>query len=197
MTKPKIGIIYIHGFNSSPASEKAQALVRYCRERGLADRVMAPQVASMPALALKQLETLIQRAIHPVGLLIGSSLGGYYASYLSEKYDIKTVLLNPAVAPHKSPVKRFLGRQTNPYTGETYDVTPEYMNVLAGLEIDQIKKPENFLLMVQTGDEILDYRQAVSKYAGARQIIQQGGDHSFEGFEDMLPTIARFAGLLS
>jgi len=90
----------------------------------------------------------------------------------------------------------FVGPQTNLCTGEPFDFRPEYIDELGALEVPRISRPRDFLLLVETGDEVLDYRQAVAKYAGARQTVIEGGDHSFTRWDDHLDTILEFAGLL-
>jgi predicted esterase YcpF (UPF0227 family) len=123
---------------------------------------------------------------------VGSSLGGYYATYLAEKHDLRAILINPAVVPHET-LARSVGMQTNVYTGETFEFTPEHLAELEQLNVLQFSRPERFWLLVETGDEVLDYRQAVQKYAGARQTVIEGGDHSFQHFPDYLDAIVEFA----
>lgn len=192
MADQKIRILYIHGFNSSPASAKARLFSRYCDERGIA--LSVPELSYDPAKAMAMLEAIVKEW-GEVNLLVGSSLGGYYATYLSEKYNLKAALVNPAVSPYKHLSEEFLGKQTNYYTGESYELGLEHVDSLKKLDVDPVIRPDNFLLLVQTGDEVLDYRLAVEKYQGASQIIQPGGDHSFNGFESVIPEIMGFAGL--
>lgn len=185
-------VLYIHGFNSSPDSRKAQDLCRYCQEHAPGVEVSVPALPHDPAAAMEQLETEVARN-PPPGLLVGSSLGGYYATYLAEKHGLKAALVNPAVAPHRTLNREFLGRHTNMYTGEEYEITPAHVKALRGFETP-VRHPEYFLLLVQTGDEVLDYHLAVEKYAGSSQIVQEGGDHAFADFEAVIPEILNFAG---
>ena len=104
-------------------------------------------------------------------------------------------MINPAVVAHLS-LAEFVGPQTNMYTGETFDFRPEYIDELRMIEVPQLSRPEDVLLLVEEGDETLDYRQAVAKYAGCRQVVLPGGDHSFTRFADYMDTILDFAGLL-
>ena len=126
--------------------------------------------------------------------LWGVSLGGYYATHLAEKHRLKAVLVNPAVVAHLS-LAELVGTQTNLYTGEAFEFRPEYLDELRALEVPAISRPQDFLLLAETGDEVLDYRQAVAKYAGCRQVVLEGGDHSFTRWDDYLDEILRFAGL--
>jgi predicted esterase YcpF (UPF0227 family) len=126
--------------------------------------------------------------------LVGSSLGGYYATYLAEKYDLRAVLVNPAVVAHIA-LAEYLGPQDNLYTGETFVFKQEHIAALTELDVPVLTRPERFWLLVETGDELLDYRQAVAYYAGAAQTVIEGGDHSFTRFGDFIEPIIEFAGL--
>jgi predicted esterase YcpF (UPF0227 family) len=125
--------------------------------------------------------------------LVGSSLGGFYATHLGEKDGLRAVLLNPAVRPGRD-LESYLGIQRNLYTGEEYELTREHVETWRRLDVATVH-PERYLLIVETGDEVLDYREAVAKYAGARQVIVQGGDHALKSFPEHLPLILEFAGL--
>ena len=100
-------------------------------------------------------------------------------------------LVNPAVYPYRL-LQDYLGEQRNIYSGEVQQVTAEQVKELRAIEVETLRQPENFLVMLQTGDETLDYREAAAKYAGAQLEITQGGDHSFQGFERQLPRILDF-----
>ncbi|MDN3653397.1 YqiA/YcfP family alpha/beta fold hydrolase [Thalassotalea ponticola] len=185
-----INVLIIHGFNSSPKSLKAQLTKRYIEQNFCDIRVYAPQLANEPEQAIQQLREIIDSEPKATWWVTGSSLGGYFATYLSETYDLPAVLINPAVRPFEL-LEQVIGRQTNPYTGQSYQVTKEHMQQLAAL-YQPLVRPENYLVLVQTGDEVLDYRQAVEKYQNCQMIVQQGGDHSFIDFEKMLPDVVKF-----
>jgi len=125
-------------------------------------------------------------------MLVGSSLGGYYATHLAERYGTRAVLINPAVRPYEG-LQPYLGAQLNPYTGERYELTRGHFDELKALEVERITRPSRYLLLVQTGDEVLDWREAVAFYAGAWQSVQGGGDHAFRDFEAQIPALLRFA----
>ncbi len=189
-------ILYIHGFNSSPLSIKAEQTRQYLCKHFPQVHFYCPQLASNPKEAINQLEHIIQSyQTNTSWYLMGSSLGGYFASYLSEKYNYPSVLINPAIKPFEL-LKDYLGEQVNPYTGEVYQVTRDYMIELKAIEPKSpsfdMQKKNNYLVMVQTDDEVLNYQQAVEKYQHCRLVIEQGGDHSFVDFEQHLPTIADF-----
>jgi predicted esterase YcpF (UPF0227 family) len=124
---------------------------------------------------------------------IGSSLGGFYATWLAERYGARAVAINPAIRPQAS-LESFLGPQRNLYTGECYELTREHLGQLAGYRIARITRPERYLLLVRTGDELLDWRESVAYYAGAWQYVGGGGDHGWADFEPMIGTVLRFAG---
>ncbi|MCK9380299.1 MAG: esterase [Sulfuritalea sp.] len=185
-------ILYLHGFTSGPQSHKAQALGARMRERGLGDRFVCPQLPASPREAIALAKDLIAR--HGVGTVVGSSLGGYYATYLAETFDLKAVLVNPAVVAHLS-LKDFVGPQRWLYSGESFEFTRDHVEQLRAIEVPVLSKPQRFWLLVEEGDETLDYRQAVARYAGARQTVLPGGDHSFTRWGDYLDPIIEFAGL--
>lgn len=187
-------VIYLHGFNSSPDSHKARLFASYCHQQGLRD-VLVPALSHDPERALRTLEECIGENGATVALLVGSSLGGYYATYLAERHGLKAALINPAVAPCAYLPREFVGRHRNLYTREEYEFTLDHVAFLRRLEVKKIRDPAQYLLLVQTGDATLDYRHAVSLYAGCEQHVQQGGSHSFDNFADVLPLILRFAGL--
>ncbi|MFZ2854674.1 MAG: YqiA/YcfP family alpha/beta fold hydrolase [Rhodocyclaceae bacterium] len=185
-------ILYLHGFRSSPASWKVRLLGEHMASQGLGQRFACPALSHVPSLAVAQAEALIAAADGPL-TLVGSSLGGFYATWLAEKYDLQAVLINPAVLAPLS-LAEHLGTQTNLHTGETFEFTSGHIAELRALEVAQIT-PARYLLLVETGDEVLDCRHALARYAGCRQIVCDGGDHSFTRFPDFLPQILEFGGL--
>ena len=184
-------LIYIHGFNSSPASFKARVLREALAERAPAMSFHAPALPHSPAAAARLLDELA--AAHPRALLAGSSLGGYYAAWLAERHDLRAVLINPAVRPYEL-LEGHVGPQKNLHTGEEYEFTPVHVEELRALEVAALK-PQRYLLMVETGDELLDYRQALARYRGARQCVIEGGDHGFSDFAVHLGEVFDYCGL--
>jgi predicted esterase YcpF (UPF0227 family) len=186
-------IVYLHGFNSSPQSHKAQVLARYMAERGLGARYACPALAPLAADAIAEIEALMAGRPRERFCFVGSSLGGYYATYLVEKHGARAVLLNPAIDPHVG-LRAYLGEQENLHTGEPYHLTEAHLLDWQRLWVPRIT-PERYLLIVETGDEVLDYRRAVERYRGAEQVVIEGGDHSLQSFPRHLPRILAFAGL--
>lgn len=193
MSKTPQAVLYLHGFNSSPESRKAQQFKRFCESRSTAE-VLVPALPHHPADAMALLWQLVAR-FEPV-LLVGSSLGGFYATALAEVCGTKAALVNPAVAPCEHLGEDFLGPQRNRYTGEAWEFTRLDADVLQALTLPHITRPERYLLLVQTGDEVLDYRVAVDYYRDCRQLVQPGGSHAFDDFNAVLPEICAFGGLL-
>jgi len=194
-----MAVIYIHGFNSSPASLKARQAADWLSINAPDITYICPALSSKPDLAIEQLYTLIENTIksssEPVGL-IGSSMGGYYATWLAEKYDLRAVLVNPAVRPYEFMLE-YLGENANYHTGECYLLEPKHVDIAKSLEVASLKTPKNYWVLLQTGDEVLDYRQAETRYADCDPVIEEGGDHSFQRFERHLPAIIDFLQLSS
>lgn len=185
-------ILYIHGFNSSPASHKSNQLRERLQSLGRGDEFRCPALPHLPGEAMALLERELQ-GIGAGGItLIGSSLGGFYATWLTEKYGVRSVLVNPALTPHQG-LRAYLGSQKNLYTGDEYQLTEEHLEQLANLHVARPGKLDRYLLMHTTGDELLDWRTAVDHYPGCRKIIVQGSDHGFKEFGDYLDTVLQFA----
>jgi predicted esterase YcpF (UPF0227 family) len=185
------GILYLHGFCSSPASLKSRQMAAEMAARGLADRFICPFLSPVPARALADMSALIEAAPGPL-TLVGSSLGGHYATCLAEKHGLRAVLVNPAVVDRLE-AARFVGEHANFHTGERFVFTAEHAAQLAA----QVAKPtvERYWLLVEQGDEVLDWHQAADFYAGCRQTLLPGGDHSFTRFPGFIPQIIEYAGL--
>lgn len=184
-------LIYIHGFNSSALSFKAGVLRRRMAELRRSDELMCPELPHRPLEAIALLDALIGQKGGPVAL-IGSSLGGYYATWLAERHELPAVLLNPAVRPYDL-LASAIGPQTNLYTGARYEFTQGHIDDLRELELDVVT-PERYYLIVETGDEVLDYRDAVERYRGCEQLVIPGGDHGLGDFERYLDRTLAFCG---
>ena len=183
-------LIYIHGFKSSPASSKAQLLKARLEALGRGAEFVAPALPHSPRQTAQLLDTLALR--HRGATLVGSSLGGYYATWLAEKHGMRAVLLNPAVRPYEF-LRGEVGVQRNFHTGEEYEFTSGHVAELETLEVGRITS-ERYLLIVAKGDEVLDYRRAVERYRGCRQLVIEGGDHGLTDSADYLETVLEFCG---
>jgi predicted esterase YcpF (UPF0227 family) len=184
-------LIYIHGFNSSPASTKAQLVKARLEAMGRSAEFTAPALPHSPARAASLLDALASR--HSGAAFIGSSLGGYYATWLAEKHGARAALLNPAVRPYEL-LSAHLGVQQNLYSGERYEFTARHVEELRALEVASIT-PARYLLVAATGDEVLDYRLAVARYRGCRQIVIEGGDHGLSNFPAHVDAVLDFCGI--
>ena len=197
MHKPVL--VYLHGFRSSPASVKARRFVAAVDALSADVRPVlhVPALDQGPASDIAATAAWIEANVAQPRAqltLVGSSLGGFYATHLAERHDARAVLINPAIRPYDD-LRPYVGPQENLYTGETFVVTEAHFDELRRLAVNRITRPERYWLMVQTGDEVLDYREAVAFYAGAFQLVEGGGDHGFQRFEAQVPAILRFAGV--
>lgn len=161
---------------------------RFMAERGLAGAYACP---ALPPLANEAIAVVEKAYVGKGTCFIGSSLGGFYATYLAEKHGLKAALINPAIDPHVG-LRAYLGPQQNLHTGEPYQLTEAHLREWEKLYVPRIT-PKRYLLIVETGDEVLDYRKAVERYAGAEQVVVSGGDHSLRSFPQYLPRILEFS----
>ena len=151
-----------------------------------------PALHHRPARALGQIREACRGVPAQDLTLVGSSLGGFYATVMAEASGCRAALLNPAVHPHTH-FARYLGPQQNVYTGESFELTREHVDELAAMDVPRITRPERYWLFVETGDDVLDYREAVAYYAGALQEVVTGGDHSLVTFPERIPDIVEWA----
>ena len=181
-------VIYIHGFGGSGLGTKA----KQAREMFKYEIVMAPTLSTVPELAMATLRELVDKFLKKGETvnLVGSSLGGYYALYLADLFKIKAALINPSIHPYET-LKEQLGMVENFYDGSKFEWTERHLNMLRQFETTR-PKCENFLLLLQKGDELLDYREAVEKLPNASVLIEEGGSHQFEDFPSKQPLIEAF-----
>jgi predicted esterase YcpF (UPF0227 family) len=185
-------LIYLHGFNSSPHSEKAQITIEYFEKNANTFKVYVPALPSSPLASIQVVDELVQSlGANSVVGFIGSSLGGYYSLYFQRRYQLPVVLINPAIKPYML-LLDYLGENINPYTGECYNVEKRHMDDLKSLEVTPACLPDKTFLLVQTADEVLNFQQAVSVLDGAKMCIQDGGSHAFDDFLKVLPSIKNF-----
>ncbi|OUS14138.1 hypothetical protein A9Q89_01340 [Gammaproteobacteria bacterium 53_120_T64] len=183
-------LLYIHGFNSSPDSDKARQTRVWLAENRPDITFVCPFLSPFPARAMAQLETVIADLSGAI-YFAGSSMGGFYAAYLAAKYHSRGVLINPAVRPWLGR-EYLLGDQANYHTGEVHRIEQAHLDELQAFDVEPVIEPTNLLVLLQTGDEVLDYRLAVDKYSDSQLVVESGGDHGFIGFERHLPAIIDF-----
>ena len=185
-------LMYLHGFRSTPQSKKGQ-IMRQAFASRLSYR--APDLNVGPAEAQKILSQAVE-GIDPKKLcLVGSSLGGFYATWLAEKIGCHAVLLNPATEPW-CVINDYLGIQTIGNTGRTIDVKPHFADEARRMHCEKIH-PERYLVFLSTQDEVLDWRKAQKKYSACPTIVLPGNNHQIDNFERCLPDIEEFLKQIS
>ena len=186
-----MNILYLHGFRSSPQSMKARLMAAHFAEAE--HRFVCPQLPPSPAAAMElACEFMEDRGDTARDwAVIGSSLGGYYATWLAERYGCRAALLNPAVRPDLD-LGAHVGVFTAFHSDAPFEFKPEYLDELTALRVERITRLERYLLLAATGDEVLDWRQMRDHYAGANQHIIEGSDHAISKFADYVTEVAAF-----
>lgn len=192
-------LLYLHGFRSSPQSQKATLMARAMHERGLEQDWSCPQLPASPRRALELGHYLIERAIDQRSLdpqrelvVVGSSLGGYYASCLAEHWKCRAVLLNPVVHAARDLATQ-VGEHTQFHSDSPFHFLPEYVAELAEMAVGRPAHPERYYLLAAKGDEVLDWREMADWFAGSNGRILDGGDHGISDFDRWLPEVMEFA----
>lgn len=178
-------ILFIHGFASCGLGHKSEQLIDYFGR----EQVITPDLPFRPAEAIAALADL--QAEHPIDLLVGASLGGFYATWLNRGRPTPSVLINPVVRPYEL-LADHLGTQTRWCDGETFEFTREDAEPLKAMYRPQLSPAERYLVLLQRGDEVLDYRQAADYYHDQQVIVEQDGNHRFDNLADYLPRIDAF-----
>jgi predicted esterase YcpF (UPF0227 family) len=184
-------ILYLHGFRSSPKSFKARVVGVRMLELGLSDSLLCPQLPASPAAAIALALQLVEGAPASELAIVGSSLGGYYATYLAERLGCRAVLLNPAIVPLKD-LDKHVGVSTQYHSDEPFEFKRGYIDELRALAVGAITRPERYFLIAASGDEVLDYRDMVAHYAGARQHVIDGSDHAIPEFTQYVDEVLDF-----
>jgi len=162
-------------------------------DKNCLDLLLCPQIPTVPEEARLFLEQLVEETLENHLLsFAGSSLGGYYATYLAEKYSGSAVLINPSVKPYET-LQAHLGQNKFYFDEGCWEFDESHIQQLKTMKVENITEAERYLVLLQTGDETLDYREAESKYKNSRCIIEQGGDHSFVDLERFIPQIMQFS----
>lgn len=189
-------LLYLHGFRSSPQSFKARLVQDRMRAWGVGKYYACPELNVSPAAAIAQAEAAIAgaRAGGAQDLaIVGSSLGGYYARWLGERHGCRTVLLNPAIHPWTD-LEAYLGEQPLWHGGGSVTVARHHLQELLDLRVETLADPARHFLLAATGDEVLDYREMVAAYAGARIQVIEGSDHGISEFADYVDDVLAFCG---
>ena len=191
-------LVYLHGFNSSPRTVKGRKLAAAAAVLDEPPRVHVPALHHRPALAMRDVRAWVEANVADRTVLtsltfVGSSLGGFYATWLAEHYGARGIVINPSVRPASS-LAAHLGPQRNLHTGEAWELTPEHFAELESLSVPSLTRMDRYFLLMRSGDELIDWRDAVARYAGAWQYVLGGGNHGWEDIDDEIPSILRFAG---
>jgi len=184
-------ILYLHGFRSSPRSFKARVVQERMTAAGRAGDLICPQLPASPKAAMELALLLAERYAPDELAIVGSSLGGFYATWLAERLGVRAVLLNPSVDPLKN-LEHHVGVTTSWHSSEPFEFRREYIDELAELKVAQITRPERYFLIAATGDEVLDYRDMVAHYTGARQHVIEGSDHAIAEFPQYVDEVLAF-----
>jgi predicted esterase YcpF (UPF0227 family) len=187
-------LLYLHGFRSSPKSFKARVVHQRMAQLGRAQQLICPQLPASPKAAMELVLNLVER--HQAKgenklAIVGSSLGGFYATWLAERFGCRAVLINPAVDPLKN-LEQHVGVTTAWHSDEPFEFKREYIDELAELKVARITRPGRYFLLAATGDEVLDYRDMVAHYAGAQQHVIEGSDHAVSEFEQYVDEVLDF-----
>jgi uncharacterized protein len=180
---PTTHLLYLHGFRSSPSSAKATQMARHFAQRHPGVHWWCPQLPPSPRDAID----LVMRGIAgwPRGSMavVGSSLGGFYATYVTGMTRCRAVLLNPAVDPARD-LARHIGEQTHWHDpAERFFFRREYIEELRTLDVGPLTRPERVFAVIAKGDEVLDWREMSARYPGSRIKLLEGGDHALSDFE--------------
>ncbi len=179
-------VLYIHGFSSNGEGSKAQSFRDYFKS--IDEPYFAPSLSNIPDLAIKTLEEIIQTYNEEI-YLIGSSLGGFYATYLADKYGLKTVLINPSIFPYKT-LNSYVGLNPNFYDNSSFEWKESHLEMLKKYEVTDIDE-KLFTLFIQKGDELLNFQEAVDRFKNAKVFIEDGGSHRFDNIEKYYHLISK------
>ena len=185
-----MNLLYLHGFNSSPDSTKAIIFQSFIKKKN-SESLLVPSLPISPKETILLLDEIIEENKKEISL-IGSSLGGFYAAYLAEKYKLKSVLINPVVSSHLKNMKDLIGEHENYNTGEKYFFSKSKFKELFDYKIKRFSIPLNQLFLLQLGDEVLDQKETLKYYKGSLFLVEDEGSHKFDNFEKYLPLIYDF-----
>ena len=188
-------LLYLHGFRSSPQSAKAREMAAYVAQHHPGVTFWCPQLPPSPRAAMDLVAQGIAQWPGAGMGVVGSSLGGFYASWVAQHKGCRSVLLNPAVHPARD-LERYIGEQTAWHDpAERFYFKPEYIGELRALDITGQAPAAPELAIIAKGDEVLDWREMVARYPHAQQVVQEGGEHALANFGDYLPRVAAFLAL--
>jgi predicted esterase YcpF (UPF0227 family) len=186
-------ILYLHGFLSSPASGKARQMQAAMAALGRDDDFLCPALPVSPRAAAEVILALAQLEAPDRLAVVGSSLGGFYATWLAERVGCRAALLNPAIRPYDHLFTE-PGWHTD-YAGTAVEIRPEFADELRALATGGLTRPERYFLVAATGDQVIDYRDMLEEYGGCRTRLIEGSDHALSDFPVYLPEVLDFCGM--
>ena len=188
-------LLYLHGFRSSPLSAKAVKMAAAVQALHPAVHWWCPQLPPSPRQAIEMLMAGIAGWPQPSMAVVGSSLGGFYATWIAARTGCPAVLLNPAVQPARD-LARHIGVQSAWHSPqETFFFQPEFVQELRELDAGTLSRPERFYTLIAKGDELLDWREMSARYAGSQGQLLEGGDHALSDFDEHMAGVMRFLAL--
>lgn len=195
--KPITHLLYLHGFRSSPNSAKARRMAAWVAAHRPDLHWWCPQLPPSPREALERVLQGTASWPHEAMAVIGSSLGGFYATAVAEHLGCPAVLLNPAVDPARD-LEKYIGEQTAWHDpAERFFFRPEFVGELRAMTLPALTRPERYFAVIAKGDELLDWREMAARYAPGRIRLIEGSDHALSDFDAHLPEIVDFLGLLT
>ena len=186
-------VVYLHGFRSSPKSFKARLIADRMAHLGRGADFVCPQLPPSPLEAV----ALVGEAVAPTAqdTLVGSSLGGFYATWLAERFGCRAVLLNPATRPARD-LRGYVGPLTMYHSDEGFDFRAEHVDEMRMLEVGGITFAQRYFLIAAKGDELLDWREMLARYPGARHKVLEHSDHGLSDFADYMDEVLAFADVI-
>jgi predicted esterase YcpF (UPF0227 family) len=192
---PVSHLLYLHGFRSSPQSTKARQLAKHVTNDHPGVTWWCPQLPPSPRAAMAMVMAGIADWPRDRMAVVGSSLGGFYATYVAETTGCKAVLLNPAVHAARD-LAGYVGEQTAWHDpGERFVFEPGYVDELGALECGPVANPANYFAVIAKGDEVLDWREMTGRHPGARVKLLEGSDHSLTDFDAHIDEVFAFLDL--
>jgi len=186
-------LLYLHGFRSSPQSTKARRMAAWVAEHRPEIEWHCPQLPASPREAISQQLALVRDWPAATSAVIGSSLGGFYATALAERLGWRAVLLNPAVDPARD-LAKYIGENKAWHSDEQFFFRAEYVDELRAIRPERLTRPERYFAVIAKGDEVLDWREMSARYAGCRIKLLEGSDHALRDFDEHLPEVVAFLG---
>ena len=189
-------LLYLHGFRSSPQSAKARMMAAWVREHRPDVQWWCPQLPPSPRAATRMVFNELAAWPGPTSGVIGSSLGGYYATAVAERSGCRAVLLNPAIDPARD-LAKYIGETTAWHSDERFDFRAEYLDELRAIDPGALTRLERYFAVIAKGDEVLSWVEMSERYRGCRIKLLEGSDHALSDFEEHLPEVTTFLGLTS